>query len=120
MAVDMQLRNLGRGRSFEEVAGDYLRNSERDAGFREKERQEAEWVRASMIDPVVGGQDGMCKRVLARNALNAFGDPGLYHYLDESGLGNHPMILRLFYRVGEAITPASMPPTVAPPDEHFV
>ncbi len=116
LALDFEEMDRGRGRSFEEMAYDFLVNSDLDRGRKEIEQQEEEWVRASLTDPVVGGMDGQARRVVARSALNAYGDAGLYHFLDDSGLGNHPWMLRLFYRVGKLIAPGRMYPTVAPPD----
>ncbi len=116
LTEDKVLTQLGKGSSFAEVAGDYLANIERDAAFHELERQEEDWIRASLTDPLVGGLEGPKKRTTARSALNAFGDLGLYHFLDDSGLGNYPEVIRLFYRVGELITPRPMYPTVNPPD----
>ncbi len=117
LAEDRRLAARGRGRSGPAVAMAYLINAERDDAQREKERQEEDWAQASLTDPVVGGFDGLDKRILARSALNRIGDPGLYHYLDDSGLRNHPAILRLFYRVGKAFAHRPMPPTMNPPDE---
>ena len=41
---------------------------------------------------------------VAKKALDAFGTAELRTLLNESGLGNHPEIVRLFFRAGKAIS----------------
>lgn len=64
--------------------------------------QEAAWAQATKADPELGGHKLKESLRNARWALDFFGDAELYGYLDESGLANHPEIIRLFKRVGEA------------------
>ncbi len=72
------------------------------ARFKERERAcEAAWAEATEADPLLAPKlaDNL---VTARKALDRFGDRELYHFLDDSGLANHPAVVRLFTRVGEA------------------
>ncbi len=72
------------------------------ARFKERERaREAAWAEATEADPLLAPKlaDNL---VTARKALDRFGDRELYHFLDDSGLANHPAVIRLFTRVGEA------------------
>lgn len=43
-------------------------------------------------------------QALARQAIDTFGTPELKALLNSSGLGNHPELVRLAYRVGKAIS----------------
>ena len=72
------------------------------ARYVENERvREATWAEATRSDPLLAPKlaDNL---VTARKALDRFGDRELYHFLDDSGLANHPAVIRLFTRVGEA------------------
>ena len=42
-------------------------------------------------------------KITAR-AVEAFGGPDLLRFLDESGLGNHPLLVKTFYNIGRAMT----------------
>lgn len=66
-----------------------------------RERDQA-WAQAAKADPEIGQQNLERSLAFARYALDRFGDPELYGYLDDSGLGNHPEIIRMFKRAGEA------------------
>lgn len=68
------------------------------------EQAQAQWSEASSTDKEFGG-DKLAENVgLAKTALDKFGTPELSQMLKESGLGNHPEIIRAFYRVGKAIS----------------
>ncbi len=72
------------------------------ARYEEGERaREAGWAEATKKDPLLAPKlaDNL---VTARRALDRFGDRDLYCFLDDSGLANHPAVIRMFYRVGEA------------------
>ncbi len=62
------------------------------------------WVDSSRIDKEFGG-DSLDKNMsVAKKALDTFGTPELRTVLNQSGLGNHPEIIRFFYRAGKAIS----------------
>lgn len=68
------------------------------------EAARAEWVESAKADKEFGG-DKLAENVaVAKKALEAFGTPELTALLNESGLGNHPEIIRAFYRAGKAIS----------------
>jgi hypothetical protein len=67
-------------------------------------QQQASWIEAARIDKEIGGDKLDENRALSKRALDAFGTPELTKMLDESKLGDHPEILRAFYRVGKAIS----------------
>lgn len=72
------------------------------AADQDQRDQEQTWAQATKADPELGGQKLKRSLSLARYALDRFGDPEFYGFLDDSGLGNHPEIIRMFKRAGEA------------------
>ena len=64
----------------------------------------SEWVEASKTDSEFGGDKIAENLATAKKALDQFGTPELRALLNESGLGNHPEIIRLMYRAGKAIS----------------
>lgn len=67
-------------------------------------RQErAAWVEAAKTDPEFGGEKFAENLAIAKKARDAFGSPELKAVLDVSGIGNHPAVIRAFYRIGKQI-----------------
>jgi len=65
---------------------------------------QTQWTEASRTDKEFGG-DALNESVaVARKALDTFGTQELSSMLHESGLGNHPEVIRLLYRVGKAVS----------------
>ncbi len=62
--------------------------------------RETAWAHATKADPEIGGRNLAQSLQDARYGLDRFGDPELYDYLDDSGLGNHPEVIRMFKRAG--------------------
>lgn len=65
--------------------------------------QEA-WITSTKADKEFGGDKLDQNMAVAKKALDAFGTPELRTLLIESGLGNHPEIIRAFYRAGQKIS----------------
>lgn len=63
-----------------------------------------EWLDASTADTEFGGEKLAENLGVARKALDNFGTPDLRKLLDETGLGNHPEVIRFMYRAGKAIS----------------
>lgn len=63
-----------------------------------------EWLDASTADKEFGGEKLAANLGVARKALENFGSPELRSLLDETGLGNHPEVIRFMYRAGKAIS----------------
>lgn len=68
--------------------------------------QVQQWATQAEKDGEFGGSPERFaqSRAVARRALDQFGTPELKKMLMESGLGNHPEIIRAFYRAGQAIS----------------
>lgn len=63
-----------------------------------------QWKSQSLADAEFGGDKFMENLSVAKKALDQFGSPELQEILKKAGLGNHPEIIRVFYRVGNAIS----------------
>lgn len=68
------------------------------------EQTKTEWVEQSNHDKEFGGEKIAENLAVAKKALDAFGTPELKQLLNDSGLGNHPEIIRAFYRAGKTIS----------------
>lgn len=66
-------------------------------------RQQEFWIEAVRRDPEIGGHRLQENLSYAAETIRRLGTPGLQAALNESGLGNHPEIVRFFVRVGQAI-----------------
>jgi hypothetical protein len=64
----------------------------------------SQWTEASKTDKEFGGDRLPENLTVARKALESFGSPELRSLLNESGLGNHPEIIRFMVRAGRAIS----------------
>ncbi len=62
------------------------------------------WAEQVKTDNEIGGDKLAENLGVARKALEAFGTPGLRDVLNATGLGNHPEVIRAFYKVGKAIS----------------
>lgn len=63
----------------------------------------ANWRDAAKKDPEFGGAKFDATVVNVRKAVTAYGDPELKGLLNETGLGDHPAIIRLLNKVGLAL-----------------
>ena len=63
-----------------------------------------QWLESAKTDQEFGGDKLAANLAVAQKALAQFGTPELKTLLQESGLGNHPEIIRAFYRAGKAIS----------------
>jgi len=64
----------------------------------------SEWAESAKSDKEYGGAKLAENIALAQKALDKFGTPELRSLLVESGLGNHPELIRAFVRAGKAIS----------------
>lgn len=63
-----------------------------------------QWTEASTADKEFGGEKLKENLGIARKALEQFGSKELRTFLEESGLGSHPEVIRMLYRAGKAIS----------------
>lgn len=61
------------------------------------------WANESKNDKEVGGEKFAENAELARRVVTKFGTPQLTKALTETGLGNHPELVRIMVRIGRAL-----------------
>lgn len=66
--------------------------------------QMQKWVGEAKADKEVGGEKFAENLAVVQKAVTQFGSPELKAYLDKTGLGNHPEMVKAFYRIGKAIS----------------
>ena len=68
------------------------------------EQARADWANESQSDEEFGGEKLAANLEIAKTSLKEFGTDALKSLLQESGLGNHPEVIRFMYRAGKAIS----------------
>ncbi|MCG8999842.1 hypothetical protein LH429_16150 [Laribacter hongkongensis] len=63
-----------------------------------------QWITAAKADQEFGGEQLAENLGLAKRALDQFGTAELKSLLNDSGLGNHPEVIRFMVRAGKAIS----------------
>lgn len=66
------------------------------------EGQATQWLEASVADKEFGGKDFDANTKLAQATLAKFSTPEFKQFLEATGLGNHPEMLRTFVRIAKA------------------
>ena len=64
--------------------------------------QSEAWLTAAKADKEIGGKGFDANTKLAQTAFAKFATPELKSFLDSTGLGNHPELLRTFVKLGKA------------------
>lgn len=64
-----------------------------------------EWFKAAESDPEIGGAKFQENAALAKKVIDVFGSDSLKQALNQSGLGNHPELLRIFTKIGKQMAP---------------
>lgn len=62
------------------------------------------WTEQVKTDKDIGGDKLEENLGIARKAIDTFGSPELKALLNSTGLGNHPEVVKLAYKVGKAIS----------------
>jgi hypothetical protein len=63
-----------------------------------------EWTESAKVDKEFGGEKLSENLATAKQALDKWGTPELRQLIKDTGLGNHPEIIRFFYRAGKALS----------------
>ncbi len=66
--------------------------------------QMQKWVGEVKADKEIGGDKLPENLSVAKKAVDHFGGQELKDYLDSTGLGNHPGLIKAFYRIGKSIS----------------
>ena len=62
------------------------------------------WTEQVKTDKDIGGDKLAENLGVARKALDTFGTPELRDVLNATGFGNHPAVIKAFYKIGQAIS----------------
>lgn len=89
----------------------------RDAQLAHFEATKTEWTNSAKADKEFGGAKLGENLAVAEKALTAFGSPELRQLLVDTGLGNHPEIIRAFFRAGQKISSGNLVIGGEPPGE---
>ena len=69
-----------------------------------KNTQIAEWETKSKADKEFGGDNLVENLGIAKKAMNEFASPELIGLINTSGMGSHPELIRMFYKLGKSIS----------------
>ena len=69
------------------------------------------WLTELKNDKDFGGVNYDKNAGVAANAVKEFGSPELMEALEETGMGNHPELVKAFYKVGKAMSEDSFRPS---------
>lgn len=61
------------------------------------------WAREAETDKEIGGPQFQQNVAIAQRGLNAVGSPALTEFLRDTGLGNHPELIRAFAKIGRLV-----------------
>lgn len=70
----------------------------------EQDTLRTQWLDAAKNDKEFGGQHFAQNVEFAKRSLEKFATPGIVEYLNQTGLGNNPEVIRLFYRIGKSMS----------------
>lgn len=77
------------------------------------ETQQRQWVEQLRAAPDIGGERWSESLQHAARAMQQFGSPELRKLLDDTGLGNHPELVKCFIAVGKALAEDTVAGTAA-------
>lgn len=70
--------------------------------------QTEQWAADVKADKEIGGDKLTANLSVAQRALDLFGGPVLKEYLNTTGLGNHPELVKAFVKIGKAMSEDGM------------
>lgn len=68
------------------------------------QKQTEGWAESVKADKEIGGDKLTSSISTAQRALETFGTPELKEYLNTTGLGNHPELVKAFVKIGKAMS----------------
>jgi hypothetical protein len=84
------------------------RKSYYDSQIQKWEQVKEQWKQQTIADPEIGGEKFAENAELAKRTLEKFSTPQFVSALDSSGYGNHPELVRVFARIGQAMREAKI------------
>lgn len=68
------------------------------------QQTQTEWAESTRTDKEIGGDKMAENLAVAKRGLEAYGSPALNALLRESGIGNHPEVIRAFIKIGKTVS----------------
>lgn len=102
-AISEQAKDLGLTQEQAQKYAD-LKVKDQMAQAESHHKTVADWRKASETDKEFGGEKLKENLGVARRAIDQFMTPEFKEILDKTGFGNHPEVIRTFYKVGLAIS----------------
>lgn len=62
------------------------------------------WIKEGKKDPEFGGKDYEKNMAAVNKAFTTYGSESLGKFLDDYRFGDHPEVIRMFYRIGQTLT----------------
>jgi hypothetical protein len=87
--------------------------SSSEAAIAAQKQQVETWVGELKSDPEFGGAKFEANVGIANKALAAFGSPELTQFFKETGLGNHPLLVKAFHKAGTQLGEGSIHKTTS-------
>jgi len=72
-----------------------------------RDQNRTAWYNEVKNDPELGGENFEQTQQLAKRAVKEFGDENFLNLLEDSGLANHPTVVRYLTRVGKEVSEGS-------------
>lgn len=72
------------------------------------QKQTEDWAASVKADKEIGGDKLTANLSAAQRAMDQFGGPALKEYLDSTGLGNHPELVKTFVKIGKPMSEDGM------------
>ncbi|MFP2712383.1 peptidase [Escherichia coli] len=72
------------------------------------QKQTEGWAESVKADKEIGGDKLESNLSAAQRALDQFGNPELKEYLNVTGMGNHPELVKAFVKIGKAMSEDGM------------
>ncbi|HAP2672845.1 peptidase [Escherichia coli] len=72
------------------------------------QKQTEDWAEAVKADKEIGGDKLESNLSAAQRALDQFGTPELKEYLNVTGMGNHPELVKAFVKIGKTMSEDGM------------
>lgn len=87
--------------------------SSTEASVAAHKQQVESWVGELKSDPEFGGAKFEANVGIANKALAAFGSPELTQFFKDTGLGNHPQLVKAFHKIGSQLGEGSIHKTTS-------
>ena len=113
-------KDLGlKGEQAQKVADWYFKATEQAAqqAQHKQEEQFVKWAEESKSDKEIGGKDFQANLNVALKAMRTYADKDAIDLINQTGLGNHKAMIRMFAKIGKALGEDKLPGAPPSPGE---